>query len=64
MINCSSSSYNPPHTIYPLFITQYPAVDRITKHLKLSFVADKSPPPKIAYQELLLAAEPSGEYFS
>jgi hypothetical protein len=39
-------------------------VDRIIDHLKLTFVADKPPPPQIAYQELLTAAEASAEYFS
>jgi hypothetical protein len=37
---------------------------RIIDHLKLTFVADKPPPPQIAYQEVLLAAEQSAEYFS
>jgi len=46
------------------FITDYQAVDRIIDHLKLTFVADKPPPPQIAYQELLTAAEASAEYFS
>jgi len=32
--------------------------------LKLTFVADKPPPPHMAYQEVLLAAEQSAEYFS
>jgi len=32
--------------------------------IKLTFVADKAPPPHIAYQELLMAAEASAEYFS
>jgi hypothetical protein len=45
------------------FITDYPVVDRIFNHLKLSFVADKPPPPRIAYQELLMASEAGGEYF-
>jgi len=39
-------------------------VDRIIDHLKLTFVAEKPPPPHIAYQELLIAAETGGEYFS
>jgi hypothetical protein len=46
------------------FITDFPMVDRIINHLKLSFVAAKPPPPHIAYQELLIAAETGGEYFS
>ena len=32
-------------------------------HLKLTFVADKPPPPHIAYQEHLMNAETSAEYF-
>jgi len=45
------------------FITDYPVVDRIINYLKLTFVADKPPPPRISYQELLMATEESGEYF-
>jgi hypothetical protein len=45
------------------FITDFSVVDRIINHLKLTFVADK-PPPRVAYQELLMAAEASTEYFS
>jgi len=36
----------------------------LINHLKLSFVADRPPPPHIAYQEVLMAAEPSTEHFS
>lgn len=32
--------------------------------LKLRFIADKPPPPGIAYQEVLMDAEANGEYFS
>jgi hypothetical protein len=32
--------------------------------LKLTFVADKPPPPHRAYQEVLMAAEASTEYSS
>jgi len=32
--------------------------------IMLSFVAAKPPPPRIAYQELLMAAEADSEYFS
>ena len=39
------------------FLTDYPVVDRIINHLKLTFIADKPPPPRIASQELLTAAE-------
>jgi len=45
------------------FITDYAVVDRIINHLKLSFVAE-SPPPRIVYQEVLMAAETPAEYFS
>jgi hypothetical protein len=46
------------------FLTDYAVVDRIINHLKLTFVAERPPPPHIAYQELLMAAENSTEYFS
>lgn len=46
------------------FITDYAVVDRIIHHLKLTFVADKPPPPHLVYQELLMDAETSAEYFS
>ena len=46
------------------FLTDFSVVDRIIHHLKLTFVADKPPPPHIAYQELLMAAESPAEYFS
>jgi len=35
----------------------YAVVDKIIDHLKLTFVADKPPPPHIAYQEVLMAAD-------
>jgi len=46
------------------FLTDYTVVDRIIDHLKLTFVADRPPPPHIAYQEVLMAAEASTEYSS
>ena len=46
------------------FITDYPVVDRIIRHLKLTFVASKPLPPRIASQEVLMAAEDGAEYFS
>ena len=46
------------------FITHFSVVDRIINHLKLTFVANKPPPPQVSYQELLMAAETSGIYFS
>ena len=46
------------------FLTDYVVVDRIIHHLKLTFVADKPPPPHIAYQEFLMAAETAVVYLS
>jgi hypothetical protein len=46
------------------FLTEYAVVDRIIEHLRLTFVADRPPPPQAAYQELMMAADPPGEYFS
>jgi hypothetical protein len=46
------------------FLTDYAVVDRIIDHLKLTFVAERPPPPHLAYQESLVAAETSGEYLS
>jgi hypothetical protein len=46
------------------FITDSSVVDRIIHHLKLTFVAERPPPPHMLYQEVLMAAERSGEYFS
>jgi hypothetical protein len=44
------------------FLSEFEVVDRVINHLKLVFVATKPPPPRIAYQELLMAAEAGGEY--
>jgi len=46
------------------FLTDYSVVDRIINHLKLTFAAERPPPPHIAYQEVLMAAESSAEYLS
>jgi hypothetical protein len=46
------------------FLTDFSVVDRIIDHLKLTFVAERPPPPQAASQELLMAAKPSAEYFS
>jgi hypothetical protein len=46
------------------FITNFGAVDRIIDHLKLTFIAERPPPPQVAFQEYLMAAEASAEYFS
>jgi len=45
------------------FITDYAAVDRITDHLKLTFVAKKPPPLRVIEQVALMAAEERVEYF-
>ena len=39
-------------------------VDRIISHLKLTFVAERSPPLQVAFQELLMAEEAGSVYFS
>ncbi len=46
------------------FLTDYAVVDRISNHLNLTFVTERHPPPLIACQELLMAAESSAEYLS
>ena len=46
------------------FLTDYVVVDRIIAHLKLTFVAERPPPPQVAFQELLMAEEAGSEYFS
>ena len=46
------------------FLTEHAVVDRIIDHLKLTFVAAKSPPPEVAFQEHLMAADPPVDYFS
>jgi hypothetical protein len=46
------------------FLTDHPVVDKIINHLNLTFVAERPPPPHIVYQEVLMAAETSAEYFS
>jgi hypothetical protein len=33
-------------------------------HLKLTFVTEKPPPPQVAFEEYLMAAEASIEYIS
>ncbi|MGD2246365.1 MAG: hypothetical protein PVI11_07455 [Candidatus Aminicenantes bacterium] len=39
------------------FITDYAVVDRIINHLKLTFMAERPPPPRMAYQEFLMDSE-------
>ena len=42
--------------------TEYAVVDRIIRHLELTFVAEK-PPPAYAFEQVaLMAAEESGDY--
>jgi hypothetical protein len=45
------------------FIEEHKVIDRIIAHLELTFEAERPPPPRIVQQELLMAAEESGEYF-
>jgi len=44
------------------FLTEYAVVDRIIRHLKLTFVAEKPPPAHVFEPVALTAAEESGEY--
>ncbi len=45
------------------FIEEPKVIDRIIAHLKLTFEAERPPPPRIVQQEFLMAAEESGKYF-
>ena len=45
------------------FIEDPKVIDKIILHLKLSFIAERPPPPRDLQQELLIAAEERGEYF-
>ncbi|TET20792.1 MAG: acid--CoA ligase [Candidatus Aminicenantes bacterium] len=45
------------------FIEDPKIIDKIIKHLKLSFHAERPPPPHNVHQELLMAEEERGEYF-
>ncbi|MCK4645573.1 MAG: acid--CoA ligase [Candidatus Aminicenantes bacterium] len=45
------------------FIEDYTVIDKIIRHLKLIFHAERPPPPHVLQQELLIAAEERGEYF-
>jgi hypothetical protein len=44
------------------FLTDYAVVGKIIDHLKLTFVADRPPPPHAAYQEVLMVAEAGSGY--
>ncbi|NIO48611.1 MAG: acid--CoA ligase [Candidatus Aminicenantes bacterium] len=43
------------------FIEDHKAIDKIIKHLKLSFIAER-PPPLQAQPQLAMAAEERAEY--
>ena len=45
------------------FIEEPKTIDRIIRHLELTFEAERPPPPHQVQQDLLMAAEESGEYF-
>ncbi len=45
------------------FIEDPKAIDKIICHLRLSFLAERPSLPNYVQQELLMAAEGSGEYF-
>ena len=45
------------------FIEDHNAIDKIIKHLKLSFIAERSLQPQVVQQELLMSAEEWGKYF-
>jgi hypothetical protein len=45
------------------FIEDHKVIDRIIAHLELTFEAERPPPPRVVQQDLLMAAEESGEYF-
>jgi hypothetical protein len=45
------------------FLTDNTVVDEIIEHLKLTFTAERPPPPEIAVQDLIMVADPPGEYF-
>jgi len=46
------------------FITDYAVVDRIIHHLKLTFVAERPPPPHLVSREFLMDSEAAADYFS
>ena len=45
------------------FIVDHNTIDKIIKHLKLSFIAERPPPPQLVQHKLLMSAEESGEHF-
>jgi len=45
------------------FIEDHKVIDKIIAHLKLTFHAERPPPPRVLQQELLIEAEEKREYF-
>jgi len=45
------------------FLTEHVVVDRIIEHLKLTFVAERPPPPRAAFQELLWEIDPPAGFY-
>jgi hypothetical protein len=45
------------------FIEDHKVIDKIIAHLKLTFMAERPPPPQIVQQEFLMEAEEREEYF-
>ena len=43
-------------------IEDHRIIEKIIKHLKLTFMAERPPPSQIVQQELLTAAEDRGKY--
>jgi hypothetical protein len=44
------------------FLTEYAVVDRIIRHLALTFATEKPPPAPVFEQMVLMADEESGDY--
>ena len=45
------------------FIEEPKTIDRIIRHLELTFEAERPHQPRVVQQDLLIAAEASREYF-
>ena len=43
------------------FIEEPKTIDKIIRHLELTFEAERPPPPRVVQQKLLMAAEEMGE---
>jgi len=46
------------------FLAEHAVVDRIIRHLELTFVAEKPPPADVFEQLALMGAEESGEFLT